>query len=132
MTDEDRRLVDFQRSDRRQVLLEVLTQAEGRRVNVFGSDGKSRKPMEMLNSWTWSISGVFLRDFNALNASFGRIDTEWSAVSSSLKSPDMDLQKCTERLRKILSDLDKPLYRIGDQLTDLRDGLQRSERLEVI
>jgi hypothetical protein len=75
--------------------------------------------------------GIF-RDVNSLNASFGRIDTEWSAARSSLKSLDMDLQKRTECLRKILSDLDKPLYRIGDQLTDLHDGLQRSERLEVI
>jgi hypothetical protein len=33
-----------------------------------------------------------LRHFNALNASVGRIDTEWSAVSSSLKSLDRDLQ----------------------------------------
>jgi hypothetical protein len=37
-----------------------------------------------------------LQDVNALNASFRRIGTEWSAVSSSLKSLDMDLQERTE------------------------------------
>jgi hypothetical protein len=78
--------------------------------------------------YRWGI----LRDVNTLNASFERIGTEWSAVSSGLKSLNMDLQERTERLRKILSDLDRPLYHIGDQLADLHNGLQRSERLEVI
>lgn len=43
MKDEDRRLVDFQRSDIRQVLQEVLTQAEGKKNEYLRKRWKIKK-----------------------------------------------------------------------------------------